>query len=116
MMTAVLAGLSNATVAIRNTAGPNVITSSSPFKLSSSPGYVLADGTIIVYGLTAKASYDGSGGTLGSVSLGNITLIPISVGPMALVAISSDDHSLVFNGAIIPPPNLGSAGNGSLDV
>jgi hypothetical protein len=112
LMTAVLAGLSGAAINVKNSDGSGpVIASSVSAVLSSSPGFTLPDGTIIVRGSSIGYYYDGSGGIVngGSVDLGGIINIPVVAGPVALLAVSTDKY-VYFLGAVILPP-VGSSKN-----
>jgi len=106
LMSEVLSGLSGAALFMTNAEGGGpVIASSVAANLSSSPGFILPDGTIIVKGSSVEYYYDGSVGTVsgGFLSLGNLTGIPIVTGPVAVLATSSDKY-VYFLGAVIPPP------------
>lgn len=107
LMSAVLSGLPGSAIAMSNLEGGHpVIASSVSANLSSSPGFMLSDGTIIVSGSSIGYFYNGSAGTIsgGFLNLGNVTGIPIVTGPVAVFATTSSDKQVYFVGAVIPPP------------
>ena len=78
--------------------------------LSSSPGFVLPDGTIVVIGSTIGYYYDSNTGIVdgGSVILGDVMNIPVVSGPVAIVAVNSTGKYVYLVGAVLRPPVSGS--------
>lgn len=108
MMTTILAGLSGASCQIKNQNGANMLSSS--FVLSSSPGFLLNDGTIVINGLTTALTIGaGNQGVLASVSIDGIAGLPVVNSSLAFnggSAMIADTgiSTVYFVGAIVPSP------------
>jgi len=107
IMTAILASLANAPLSFRNNGGGTDIPFSAGYTLSSSPGFMVADGSIVINGSTVGYSY---GSNTGGINGGNLYFIGSSAigvqmitGPAALVAVSSDTQVVYLVGAVLPP-------------